>query len=249
MGGWFGRRFGARPAEVTVQGGVAHGLVLGTARSSADYADGTNELPVQEAVRDGLAVGGVFYDVGANVGFFSLLAARIVGDHGAVYAFEPIPDVAAEARSNAVRNGFTNVEVLEVAASDREGTAALVVTGHPGGATLSAADAGADATGTLSVRTVRLDDLVEAGVLRPPDAVKIDVEGVELAVLEGLRRTIGAHRPAIVCELDAPTRERVDEKVARVREVLVGLGYGVRVLPPSYEGSGWHVVHLAASPA
>lgn len=249
MGGWFSRRFGSRPAEVTVKGGVGDGLVMGTAHASADYADGTNELPVQEAIRDSLAPGCVFYDVGANVGFFGLIAARIVGAEGAVYAFEPLPHVAAEARANAERNGLANVEVLEVAASDREGTASLVVTEHPGGATLSETDVGDDAVGRVTVRTVRLDDLVGAGTVRPPHAVKIDVEGVELAVVEGLRRTLTEHRPVLVCELDAATRERADEKVGGITEVLGDLGYVVRALPASYEGSGWHVVHVVASPA
>ena len=249
MGGWFRRRFGARPAEVTVKGGVGDGLVVGTSYSSADYADGTNELPVQEVVRDSLAPGGVFYDVGANVGFFALVAARLVGPDGAAYAFEPLPHVAAEARANAERNGLANVEVLEVAASDREGTASLVVTGHPGGATLSAADAGDDAVGSVEVRTVRLDDLVAAGAIRPPDVVKIDVEGVELEVVDGLRRTLAEHRPVLVCELDAATKDRVDEKVRAATKRLGELGYGVRVLPSSYEGSGWHVVHVVATPA
>lgn len=249
MGGRWRRRLGATPSAVTVRGGVGDGLVLGTAHASADYADGTNELPVQEVVRDSLAPGGVFYDVGANVGFFGLIAARIVGPAGAVYAFEPLPHVAAEARANAERNGLANVEVVEVAAGDRDGTASLVVTRHPGGATLSQADVGGDAVGRVAVRTVRLDDLVAARIIRPPDAVKIDVEGVELEVIDGLRRTIAARRPVIVCELDAATRERADEKVRGATEVLGGLGYAVRRLPSSYEGSGWHVVHLVARPA
>ncbi|HVM06680.1 MAG TPA: FkbM family methyltransferase [Acidimicrobiales bacterium] len=249
MGGWLRRRLGATPSSVTVRGGVGEGLAMGTAHSSADYADGTNELPVQEVVRDSLAPGGVFYDVGANVGFFGLIAARIVGRAGAVYAFEPLPHVAAEARANADRNRLANVEVLEVAAGDREGTASLVLTRHPGGATLSEADVGDDAVGRVTVRTVRLDDLVAAGTIRPPDAVKIDVEGVELEVIDGLRRTIAECRPVIVCELDAATRARADEKVRGAAEALSGLGYDVRRLPSSYEGSGWHVVHVVARPA
>lgn len=249
MSGWFGRRFGARSAQVTVKGGVGDGLVMGTAYSSADYTDGTNELPVQEAVRDSLGPGRVFYDVGANVGFFGLIAARIVGGDGAVYAFEPLPHIAAETRANAERNGLGNLQVLEVAAGDREGTASLIVTRHPGGATLSRADVGDDAVGEVAVRTVRLDDLVVAGTIRPPDTVKIDVEGVEMEVIDGLRRTIAGHRPVIVCEFDAVTGDLADEKVHRAGEVLGQLGYALRLLPPSYEGSGWHVVHVVATPA
>lgn len=248
MRGWPGRRFVRRPAVITVRGGVADGLVMGTAHASADYAQGTNELPVQEAVRDRLSPGGVFYDVGANVGFFALMAARIVGEGGAVYAFEPLPRIATEARANAERNGFTNIQVIEAAVSDRDGRATLVVTGHPGGASLSEADANVDATGTVTVTTVRLDTLVESGAIRPPDVVKVDVEGVEPEVVEGLRATLLTHRPTVVCELDAATKGRVAEKVSRLTAVLADLGYAVSELPRWYEDTAWHVVHLVATP-
>ena len=246
--GWLGRRFAAPPAQVTVEAGPGQGLILGNAFSSADYTDGSNELPVQEAVRDSVSPGEVFYDVGANVGFFGLIAARVVGDAGVVYAFEPIPHIAAQARANAESNNLTNLEVLEVAVSDRDDSAPLIVTTHPGGATLSGADAGDDALHEVEVRTVRLDTLVEAGTIRPPNAVKIDVEGVEVEVLEGLRTTLARYRPRVICELDAATRERLAEKIEGTNAVFRDLGYATRELPPSYEGSGWQVVHLLATP-
>lgn len=229
-------------------GGVGDGLVMGTAYASADYADGTNELAVQEAIRDALSPGDVFYDIGANVGFFGLIAARLVGERGAVYAFEPVPEVASEARANATRNGLSVVTVIQAAASDRAGTAGLSVTRHPGGATLSEADAGPDAVGTLEVRTVRIDDLVAAGELRPPNAVKIDVEGVEAQVVDGMRETLSSYRPAVVCELDAPSPEALRPKHDSIAAMLRDLAYDVRVLPASYAGSGWQVVHLLAIP-
>lgn len=246
--GWIGRRLVGIPREVRVRGGVGDGLVMGTALASADYADGTNELPVQEAIRDALKGGDVFYDIGANVGFFGLIAARLVGAEGAVYAFEPVPGVAAEARANAARNELANVHVIEAAASCRTGTATLVVTRHPGGASLSEADAGRDATGKLEVRTVRIDDLVAAGAVRPPDAVKIDVEGVEPDVIDGLSATLVSHRPTVVCELDAPEGDVLEAKVREVSAMLGELSFDVRLLPPSYARSGWHVLHLVATP-
>jgi len=245
---WIGRRIGDRSGLVTVAGGVGRGLVMGRALASAEYADGTNELAVQEAIRDSLVPGSVFYDVGANVGFFGLIAARIVGPTGAVYAFEPVAEVAAEARANAERNAIENLHVVEAAASDRTGRASLIVTRHPGGATLSGADAGDDATGTVGVATVRIDELVASGEIRPPDSVKIDVEGVELEVLDGMGDTLTRHRPVVVCELDAATAPGVEDKVGRVTERLEALGYGVSPLAPAYAGTGWHVVHVVATP-
>jgi hypothetical protein len=107
---------------ITVPMGLGGGLRLdmkGIPLSHAhigSLAFGNLEQSVQEAMLRHLPKGGVFYDVGANVGFFALLAAHLVGvDEGQVYAFEPTPDNAAEIRSNIALNGLRNVTVVEKA--------------------------------------------------------------------------------------------------------------------------------------
>lgn len=74
---------------------------------------GTLETSVQEAMRRLLPRGGVFFDVGANIGFFSLIAARLVGPDGKVVAFEPVPATAALISENAQRNGLATIDVRE----------------------------------------------------------------------------------------------------------------------------------------
>src|SRR5215813_2618674 len=85
---------------VTIRAGIGRGLRMDLSRASAWYAPGTNELPVQEVLAKWLSPGGVFYDVGANAGFFSLIASRLVGERGRVVAFEPSPAVAASLKRN-----------------------------------------------------------------------------------------------------------------------------------------------------
>lgn len=233
---------------VRVRGGVGRGLRISLRNASGDYARGDNELPVQRAVVDHLRPGGVFYDIGSNIGFFALIAARAVGPSGHVYAFEPVPENAACIRANARANHLDTITVIGEAAGAESGTAELWLVPHPGGATLSAGDAGSDATSRLEVRTVAVDELVGAGRLRPPTVVKIDVEGAEAAVLDGMAETIAAHRPVLVVEVDdadaAVAQRKYDALAARVSQA----GYRVEQLARSYTETDWNVLHFAAVP-
>ena len=168
---------------------------------------GVVELPVQEALRRRLPAGGVFWDVGADVGFFSLLGARITGPAGRVVAFEPSPEGAAAVRRHAELNGFSHVQVIEAAAGDQAGTARFVLAGESSWSHLAERGNRRDSDRELDVSLVVLDQLVEAGQIPPPDLVKIDVEGSELAVLRGMQRTLERSGPAIVCELHGTNSE------------------------------------------
>ena len=75
----------------TLSIGVGAGLRIDPSTSNPDYATGANELPVQQALAQYLSPGAVFYDVGANIGFLTIIGARLVEPHGRVYAFEPVP--------------------------------------------------------------------------------------------------------------------------------------------------------------
>lgn len=241
-------RFGWYP-PVVVRGGVAQGLRISLRQASADYSDGTNELPVQQAIVDHLVPGGVFYDVGSNVGFFSLLAARHVGAEGRVFAFEPLPINARCIRANAALNGLDNVIVVPAAVGATAGTEPLYVTTHPGGATLSGADCPPDVTGTIEVPVTTIDEFVRRGEGLPPSLVKIDVEGVELDVVRGMTETLTSTRPTVLCELDDVRTEGVEEKVARFRAAVEPYGYRFRTLESSYANAEWHVAHIVATPS
>ena len=70
--------------------GVAAGSRFCAGPSNPEYGSGSNELPVQEAIKNLLRPGEVFYDIGANVGFFTIIAGRLVGPTGSIVAFEPV---------------------------------------------------------------------------------------------------------------------------------------------------------------
>jgi FkbM family methyltransferase len=235
--------------QVTVEDGPGRGLLLDLAGASADYADGRNELPVQNAVVDGLHPGDVFVDVGANIGYFSLLAARKVGPEGRVIAVEAVSELATAVRANAQLNGFSQVEVVDAAASDSVGEVELMLAEHPGGATISSADTPPDLVGRRTVRTVTLDSLWADGRRPAPTLVKIDVEGAELPVLRGMAGLLRTHAPRVLCELDSSDRGVLDRKVAEFRSLMADHDYIVEDLEASYEGAAWHVYHAVARPS
>jgi len=230
----------------TVLRGPAAGLRIGTRCASAEYAEGTNEAHVQEALTRLLRPGDTFVDVGANVGFFSLLAARRVGAHGRVIAFEAVPTIAAALMDNVRLNDLRQIEVRPLAIGAAPGRAVLRLTKHPGGATIASDADAQEVTETIDVEVASLDALVDDGSLPPPDVVKIDVEGSELDALVGMSRTVAERRPSIVVELDAASPDRLASKRAEVEALLARWDYVIEPLPPSYPHAGWSVVHLVA---
>lgn len=139
----------------------------------------------EETIRPGSTV----LDVGAHVGYYTLLSSVLVGDGGSVWAFEPHPENCAFLREHARINRCANVRVSEVAVSDASGSARFDFGSGSGTGRLAAA-------GRVEVRTVRLDDVVAQEGLAPA-AVKIDVEGAERSVLEGARETLARHSPVL----------------------------------------------------
>jgi FkbM family methyltransferase len=150
---------------------------------------GCYEPDMQRQIAKEISRGGVFYDIGANVGFYSLLASSLI-DPGKVYAFEPLPINVSYLRRHLYLNRRTNVEVLEVAVCDQEGEASFLrePTGSMGHL---------DNHGKLRVRTSTLDGLLQAQEIPPPDYIKMDIEGAEFRALIGGRDCFQKYKPSL----------------------------------------------------
>ena len=192
---------------------------------------GVVEPGVQEALRRHVGPGTTVWDVGANVGFFTLLAARLGGD---VQAFEPVPATARRLRANVAANGFgERVRVHEQAVAARSGRAAFLLVEDASWSHLADRGRHPRTRARLEVPVVALDDLD----LPLPDVIKVDVEGSELAVLEGARRLLADHAPLLVVELHATNAE--------VCDLLEPLGYEIENLDgpePPREAGPVHVL-------
>jgi FkbM family methyltransferase len=152
---------------------------------------GSYEHDKQQAFRNAVKKGDVVYDVGANVGFYTLLASVLAGEAGYVYAFEPLPGNVRDLRRHLELNRVRNCAVIEAAVSIADGEAHFDPSGDRHQAHLSA-------SGTSKVRTVALDTLVSQKEIRPPALMKIDIEGEELRCLRGCTNTLQMFRPAIL---------------------------------------------------
>jgi FkbM family methyltransferase len=128
------------------------------------------------------------FDLGANVGYYTLLAAKLAR-LGQVVAFEPEPRNAAFLRSNIAANRCQNVSIHELAIAATTGVAKFKFGSGSGTGALAA-------EGTLAVKTVKLDEFVATSGLRPTH-LKIDVEGAEIDVLRGGLEALQACRPTI----------------------------------------------------
>jgi FkbM family methyltransferase len=158
---------------------------------------GSYEYDKRKAFERTVAEGSVVYDIGANVGFYTLLASVLVGPKGKVFAFEPVPRNLRYLKQHLRINGIKNVSVIEAAVADRDGVAQF-----DGGPNPSMGHLAAD--GSLTVRTVTLDGMVAKGELPPPDCLKIDVEGAELAVLTGAMSLLESARPTVFLAMHGP---------------------------------------------
>ena len=229
-----------------IASGPGKGLRFDVGPTTAGFVCGDYEVPVQKAVASLLREGDVFYDIGANVGFFSVLAGRLVGQAGAVFAFEPVPANASTVERNARLNRLGNIEVLRVAVSHHTGKSELFLAHYAGGAALKSAGVPPDLAGSIVVDTSSIDDLVEHRRIRPPDVVKIDVEGAEKDVLQGMLIALREWRPKVILEVDDADETRCDGKLAACREFLQDLHYRCEVLPKSYRDGRWFVRHFIA---
>ena len=151
---------------------------------------GSYENDKQRLVESTMMPGDIVFDIGANVGFYTLLASELVGPKGHVYSFEPVPRNINFLKEHLRLNQVTNTTIIETAVSDINGEAYFDDSPNNSMGRLAI-------SGGRRVRTVTIDSLVREGQLPRPDCLKIDVEGAEAQVLAGAQSTLRAFHPKI----------------------------------------------------
>lgn len=185
------------PVEVVIRSGAGRGLrLLVDPANEKYYWTGTYETAVQRAMARILSPGSVFWDVGAHVGFFSVLAARLVGDAGSVHCFEPMARNRERLLCAIELNEFENVLVHDCALAAESGEGTLQPRGSSSMWTLMK---GNGETLGVPVRCYTIQELADE--LKLPDLIKIDVEGAELDVLRGGHRLLTQRRCAVIVEV------------------------------------------------
>lgn len=165
---------------------------------------GLYEPAESELVHSYLRKGDVFIDVGANIGYYSLIASEAVGQETRVHAIEPVPANAQALRETIALNGITNIEVRQVAAGSHRGVTELHIAAEPvGNSAWASGVPSALRTGTIVVPTISIDEYAETEAISSVRLVKIDVEGFEPEVLAGMKSILSRYdAPAILCEVN-----------------------------------------------
>lgn len=210
-------------------------LYLGNDMSQPTYVDGCIEPNEFAFLATVLKPGHVFLDIGANDGFFTVFAARRVGQAGRVYAFEPSEREFTRLQANLALNRSRNVRAVRKALAEVNGQAWLKLgeRGHEGQNTLGDFAHEVKQAGVQMVDLCRLDDFVRAEGLSRVDVIKMDVEGAEHRVLEGARETLQQFRPILLLELLDQALRFQSSSAAAVVGLLRQAGYTIYDFSPS----------------
>lgn len=198
------------PGFVLSRSFFGHTLYLDVSRTTTHwllYLRGERWLGERYLLKKTARPGDVVVDVGANIGYYALMLARLVGPSGRIICVEPDPENLTELRRNIAANNLTNVQLFDVAAGASEGTAHVV-----GGINARLSD---HDSGDYPVGVMPLDTLIKG----PVDFIKIDVEGYEGHVLRGAEHVIATHRPVIFAEIH-PVLLANDDSVSAIMDLL-----------------------------
>jgi len=228
---WFIKisRYIFRQRFLRVMAGPLKGYLWTTA-ASYDYILGDYEDPdTMKLFLSWLKPASVLYDIGANVGFHSLVANTVIND-GKIYAFEPMPFVRKIFETHIELNnrnmGHSNITILPIAISDSEKEVEFSndITHRDGNTYVASSYVFSEAAGKIKVHCQSVDGLIAKGYEKP-DIIKIDVEGAEYDVLLGAKHTLQQYKPCILlathdCHLPGVQQQCV--------QFLTELGYQVQ---------------------
>jgi FkbM family methyltransferase len=210
---------------------------------------GTYEPELQAALREFLKPGMTVYDVGANIGYVTMMLAHQVGASGKVFAFEALPVNLERIQKNIALNHLSNVTVVSGAVLDKTGKVSFYVHDSVGMGKAAGSAGRRDAQYKTEIRVpgLSLDEFVYGQGNPAPEAVKMDIEGGEVLALPGMKRILAEHHPLMLLELHGPESENA------AWETLTAAGYTLYAMENGYpviespDKLGWkaYVIALA----
>jgi FkbM family methyltransferase len=189
-------------------------------------------------MKSNLKAGDTFWDIGANIGLYSLLASGIVGPDGRVFSFEPSPDAFSLLSANI--RGLQSLRAIQCGVGNADTDAAFAAQGASGGASfveevtkLNQSFLPETPIRKVEVNIRKLDTLLKE--LEPPHLVKIDVEGFEFEVLKGACDLLSTARPSLIIEIHPLQLKLSGGSEALLYQVLSEHSYG------------WEIIHRSAN--
>ncbi len=197
--------------ETEIAAGLAAGFRMRLdLQSEKDYWLGTYEPALQTALQALVQPGWTAYDAGANVGYITLMLARLTAPGGRVFAFEALPENVERLRANIALNALeTRLTVVPAAVTEASAPVRFLVgPSDDTGKALGSAGRQLEYGKTIEVPGVALDDFVYRDGHPAPQAIKMDIEGGEVLALRGMTRLLHEARPLILLELHGPESAR-----------------------------------------
>ena len=201
---------------------------LATTRGILEYEPEVRDIMVRL-----LKPGMIAYDIGANIGVFSLLMSHLVHDNGKVYAIEPEINNFRHLVESIKENKLINIIAVQMAIGQAQGMSPFDRRGGSfSGRIIDTETKYRITSNIIEVPTVSVDDLVLQNIAEPPDFIKIDVEGYEGKVILGMKEVIYRHAPIILCELHT----HLGDPNEIIHETLGAAGYSIYELQSFLDG-------------
>ncbi len=175
---------------------------------------GTYESEKQLLFSDKIKPGNVVYDVGANVGFYTLIASIKSGDNGKVFSFEPLPENISFLKKHIKLNDLKNTSVIERAISEKSSKMKFAFGDNRSSGHISI-------NGEIEIETISLDEFIRQGNPEP-DVIKFDIEGAEYEALIGSKELLKNKKPVIFLATHS------DELRAKCLKLIAEFGYKVK---------------------
>jgi len=183
--------------------------------------------------------GDMCFDIGGNVGQYTIALSKLVGEGGTVFVFEASAFTGKILKRVLAEFQLRNVVVENVAVGDKNGAVQFVTLARQDSPApdfpashIKGTSEDVSTGGEEIVRMIKMDDYVESKKIRNLSFIKCDVEGAELLVFRGCAKTLSEFRPTILCEVDAEWEKRYDYNPAEFIKFLEGFGYVMFIYDP-----------------
>jgi FkbM family methyltransferase len=211
-------------------GGLRGMTLLLDMQTEKDFWLGTYEPELQAELKDLIHPGMITYDVGANIGYITLLFARLLNGKGKIFSFEALPDNVDRLKKNIALNHVDSlVTVIDRAVTDSVRPLKFFV--HASGG-MGKAEGSAGRAETyqreINVQGISLDAFVYDQHHSAPDVIKMDIEGGEVLALPGMKRLLAEKHPIMLMELHGP------ESAQAAWDALTAAGYSLYMMKPDH---------------
>jgi FkbM family methyltransferase len=205
------------------------------------YLFGVWEPRMTQWLKRRLGPGDTFVDVGANIGYFSVLASQLVGPSGRVVAIEASEAFNQRLAQNARLNGCANIRAAHTAVSDKRQTLTFILASSANMGANSIVPYDGPAESTFDIEAYPLPDVLEADEIATARVIKVDVEGAEGSVVRGMAPLLDRLRPdaEITVEVTPERMEQLGDSVEELLDTMRGAGFNVYRLANEYAAASY----------